>query len=359
MSTTFPLTQDVPISEAAPPPPVFIVPGANPSPRKPEATRNLIIVPTDADQKTVRLDRAFRDRINLSDLAPQSTKSIAPGPNYTVIERPNRSSVALIVTSGGADAISASLSDLLNFSPHIARLLPQLERIWIPLLGIEASNLTREQSLQAILAGIALAASGLSRIRRETETPCRFIIATSAEIDPASLTGLRSITEAWAGRSPVDMAGALRNLNLPLDHEAESILDRAARLALAQRPPMDNGEVGSRSLLFAFGDPSSLRLIGDAFAQTLTELAGPQFRQAQSFYFRDDLSELLRHPAPPPVRLDQDLTAILQDAAPANPGQPIGTRAIARALLDRCQSSDPRPTFPAGHWKEWGSARRA
>jgi hypothetical protein len=321
-------------------PAVFIIPGANPSPRQPEASRNLIIAPTDQEQ-TVRLDDEFRSRIGVID---QDIRSITPGSDFTVLERDRRSPLAFIVASGGANVIAANLSRLLTASPHIVKLLPQLERVWVPLLGMEASGLSYEQSLQAILDGIAGAETALSRQREDR--PRRFIIATSAQIDLATLIRLRWIAESWAGRTPADLSGALAALQLSMDGEAMAVLGLAADLALAQRPPMDNGEMGTRSLLFALGGSwphfsAGFAPTTAAFARALTELAGIRRLETQNFYFAN-AAQLADHEASPIV-FESDLVAVMQAAARSADSGVVGVAPLANALLDRCEAPLPRP----------------
>lgn len=339
------MAEDRTATQTATRPPVFIIPGANPSPRVPDFPRNLIIVPTDPDQRTIRLNAEFQQKIDLSDLRSQASW-VTPHSDFELFHRDKRSPVAFIVTAGGAEKIADRLATLL-MSSSLASLGPELERVWLPLLGMEASSLYYDQSLEAILNAIASAASEWSRTRPTMSW--RFIVATSNNIDRDVLVQLRHLVETWSGREPTDLHGALANLHVEPDPEALTVLEFTAKLSLAQRPPLDNGGVGTRSLLFALGGSwrqsrTEMQSVRSAFAATLAALAGERLRQAQDFYFLEDAIDVRSATAPAPVRFDDDLRAILQTAAGANPNAPVGVGPIALALLDRCERSDPRPT---------------
>jgi hypothetical protein len=249
----------------------------------------------DQEHSTVRLNDELRKRIDLSERELAAAKRVDTG--VALLERGPCSPVAFVATSGGPDAIAANVAAALRAAPGLA----ELERIWIPILGMQASRLSYDQSLQAILAGIA---SGAPPIRQPT--PLRFIVRTDPNIDRQDLLRLRSSAENWAGRTPVGLIGALERLHVSLDSEATAVIDLAAQLALAQRPPLDNGEVGTRSLLFALGGSWTSAQLGmapirNAFIQSLSGIAGPRLRERENRYFRDDTSELLQAPTPPPV----------------------------------------------------------
>jgi hypothetical protein len=250
---------------------VVVTPGAVPVLSGPEAAeKQLVVVPVDRSG-TVRLSPNLQERLLIAPTVKGQRADFQIEPHERGVAR------AYLVTldgSGAREAITRNLPALLNSDG--AR---EYGRIWLPLMGIEGGGLSRQESLNLILAAIGAA-----------ERPQqRFAVATADDIPQDELISLRAQVESAAGRPLLDLGSALQREGIAADDETAAVLNIAGHLMLQQRPGRDNGRISTRLALLALlhaGSISSGSPVAVALHSAWERLAPKAFDAARAKYFR-------------------------------------------------------------------------